>query len=335
MKSKNIFLTIAFALFLFGACSEEKIIDGPDVIGKAPLTLELSTSSSPITKSSNEREYQYATEEELTVNDCWVFIVKDGKIEKKKYFPNISNAYNDYKEEGGNRTYKKGYLIIFENLEYGDYDFYVIANPSFGNRSKYEGCASLIDLKNILEGSDKYASTFNSGNLLKMGHKSVRFTEENKNIEIPLTQLAAKVKVNLTIGGPSIDFKSMTSLISNIRTRTLIFDPMYDIKNIWSGGVYEITDVLSVKEIVFYTYGKPKDDMLKVKLEGVYNKDSKYSSNFQIEIPEKTTEGCIKNGYFYEVTASIKSIPVQGSLGVEIEQVRAFKDGEEIKFEFN
>ena len=34
MKTKNIFLTAISALFIFAACTEEKIIDAPGVSGK-------------------------------------------------------------------------------------------------------------------------------------------------------------------------------------------------------------------------------------------------------------------------------------------------------------
>ena len=75
MKSKNIFLTIAFALFLFGACTEEKIIDGQEVLPKGSITLKLA-SSTDMTKAADVKDgYQYATEEELTVGNCWVFVV--------------------------------------------------------------------------------------------------------------------------------------------------------------------------------------------------------------------------------------------------------------------
>ena len=41
MKTKNIFLTAISALFIFAACTEEKIIDEPGVSGKGDLVIEL------------------------------------------------------------------------------------------------------------------------------------------------------------------------------------------------------------------------------------------------------------------------------------------------------
>ncbi len=42
MKTKNIFLTAISALFIFAACTEEKIMDEPGVSGKGDLVIELS-----------------------------------------------------------------------------------------------------------------------------------------------------------------------------------------------------------------------------------------------------------------------------------------------------
>ena len=39
MKTKNIFLTAISALFIFAACTEEKIIDEPGVSGKGDLPI--------------------------------------------------------------------------------------------------------------------------------------------------------------------------------------------------------------------------------------------------------------------------------------------------------
>ena len=55
MKTKNIFLTAISALFIFAACTEEKIIDEPGVSGKGDLVIELSPSS-VITKAAATNE---------------------------------------------------------------------------------------------------------------------------------------------------------------------------------------------------------------------------------------------------------------------------------------
>ena len=87
MKTKNIFLTAISALFIFAACTEEKIIDEPGVSGKGDLVIELSPSS-VITKAAATNEgYVYATEEELNVEDCWIFVFG----ENEKYITEVSN----------------------------------------------------------------------------------------------------------------------------------------------------------------------------------------------------------------------------------------------------
>ena len=74
MITKYIFLTGISGLFFFGGCTEDKIIDEPGVSGKGDLVIELSPSS-VITKAAATNEgYVYATEEELNVEDCWIFV---------------------------------------------------------------------------------------------------------------------------------------------------------------------------------------------------------------------------------------------------------------------
>ena len=74
MKTKNIFLTAISALFIFAACTEEKIMDEPGVSGKGDLVIELSPSSVITKAAAEDKGYVYATEEELNVEDCWIFV---------------------------------------------------------------------------------------------------------------------------------------------------------------------------------------------------------------------------------------------------------------------
>lgn len=79
MKTKNIFLTAISALFIFAACTEEKIIDAPGVSGKGDLVIELSPSSVITKAAAEDKGYVYATEEELNVEDCWIFVFGEDK----------------------------------------------------------------------------------------------------------------------------------------------------------------------------------------------------------------------------------------------------------------
>lgn len=79
MKTKNIFLTAISALFIFAACTEEKIMDEPGVSGKGDLVIELSPSSVITKAAAEDKGYVYATEEELNVEDCWIFVFGEDK----------------------------------------------------------------------------------------------------------------------------------------------------------------------------------------------------------------------------------------------------------------
>lgn len=210
MKTKNIFLTAISALFIFAACSEEKIIDEPGVSGKGNLVIELSPSSVITKAAATDDGYVYATEQELNVNDCWIFVFdKDnGGYIKSQYFSKteLSAADNDYVDNpgpnGGSQTYKKGYKVTLKGLNYGEYDFWVVANPTESNAA-YESCQSLSALKGIIEGGDTYEEAFaaKADQLVKVGHKPATF-ESAATIQIPLTQLAARVELKVRVDIP-------------------------------------------------------------------------------------------------------------------------------------
>lgn len=253
MKSKNILITIMVAMFLFGACTEEKIIDGPETVGKGSITLELAPSSI-ITKAGDTNGYTYATEEELTVTSCWVYIVEGDNIVRKMYFSgeDITGTSGPYSDEinGKENTYTKGYQVIINNLDYGTYDFWVIANPSGGqNEAKYSNCATLEDLKKIIEGADTYADAFaSSSKLIKYGSKPVDFNADfvkaGNKIEVEMTQLAARVEVTVKVDlkwkpiGEYYEYKT-----DNVFKEALSQDEAYKLsdKTISSGGGSPIT----------------------------------------------------------------------------------------------
>ena len=200
MKTKNIFLTAISALFICAACTEEKIIDEPGVSGKGDLVIELSPSS-VITKAdpTTNSGYQYATEEELTVNNCWIFAVQDNTIKARQYFSSPTQTTGPYKDKDD--TYTKGYQVTLNGLNYGTYDFWVVANPTGGaDDSRYTTCVDLDDLKKIIEGSTTYNDAFpNPSQLIKVGNKESEFDRANNTIIVPLTQLAARVQLKIEI----------------------------------------------------------------------------------------------------------------------------------------
>lgn len=206
MKTKNIFLTAASALFMFAACSEEKIIDEPVVSAKGDLTIELAPSS-VITKAAATGDgYTYATEAELNVEDCWVFVFDEkGNKVTSSYFTgaDLISTDNIYTEtpgpNEGTETYKKGYSVTLKNLDHGTYDFWVVANPT----SDYTSCSTLSALQTIIEGGNTYKEAFTdrADKLVKVGHKEADF-QSSTPIKIPVTQLAARVELSVRMSLP-------------------------------------------------------------------------------------------------------------------------------------
>lgn len=209
MKTKNIFLTAVSALFIFAACSEEKIIDEPGISGKGDLVIELSPSSVITKAADTDAGYAYATEDELNVDDCWIFVFNGETPITSQYFSgaDLLATDNNYVDNpgpnGGSQTYKKGYKVTLKGLNHGTYDFWVVANPTESNTA-YGSCQSLSALKGIIEGGDTYKAAFadKADQLVKVGNKSAEFGSAATSIQIPLTQLAARVELKVRVDIP-------------------------------------------------------------------------------------------------------------------------------------
>ncbi|WFE86726.1 FimB/Mfa2 family fimbrial subunit [Parabacteroides chongii] len=328
MKSKNIFLTIAFSLLVFGACTEEEIIDAPDVQGKGDLVLELSSSSiqtDDITKAASKDESLAPIDNEKNVKDVYVFVFdQSGKIVGS---PN----YFNFGSTKANGTSSANKTVVIEALDFGRYDFWAVANPT---KDDYTNCKNLTSLQKIIEGVESYNEAFSADALVKVGSKTnVDFKGGANSVQIKMTQLSARVEVAFKLGLEGNAQLSVIPTVSNIRTQAWITDPM-KVDGCSENGKYQGSSLTLDKEgtqnIVFYTYGKTKDNHLNVSLAGNIGKDT-YSSSFNINVPDNITKGCIQNGHSYKVTAVIKSIPVTGKLDVEIE---SFEE-KSVDFSFN
>lgn len=257
MKMKRLFLAMLSAGLLLAGCTSEKIIDEPGLSGKGSLTLQL-TPSSVITKApATDKGYEYATEEELNVANCRVFVFDtNGKCIKNILYDNVTEATNpSYPDNinGFDVTYTKGYEVVIPDLDYGTYDFYVVANPA--NTTDYDNCTTIEGLKAIVEGGDTYDEAFTgrSDKLVKFGNKTAEFSPTSGSIQIPLTQLAARVELTVKVTLPK-------SFVSG----------EYDYGNVGENGILTLDDV---EKLIGY---KPKDqtltnDMLLPNVDGTYN----------------------------------------------------------------
>lgn len=208
MKSNNIFLAIAFFLLTFVACTEEKEIDGPGSLGKGDIMLNMASSIN-ITKAGNadeEHGYTYATDEELTIGNCWVFVVAGENIIKSTYFSKPQEISNETYEG----KYTKGYSVTISDLDYSKsgqkYVFGVIANPTEENYSIYEECTTLEQLKAVIEGEKNpetasYSNVFaDPTKLVKVGFSEpISFDRQTTTVQVGMTQLAARVSLTFDV----------------------------------------------------------------------------------------------------------------------------------------
>lgn len=175
----------------FSACTEEKLMEDPSV-STSQLQIVLS-SSAVITKSGADTKV-LATEEELSINNC-VLYIKDVTADKwfePQYVSNLSRNEADSEHQAYNATTVSG-LTNGHQLE-----VMVIANISESNKDAYLNCKDKTALEEIIEGTEEYA--FKSDHLLKYsGVISHTVSADKNSLLIPLDILAARIEFVINV----------------------------------------------------------------------------------------------------------------------------------------
>ncbi|RHJ86443.1 hypothetical protein [Parabacteroides sp. AM08-6] len=189
MKLRNLISSIAIALAIFSSCTDENIIEPTTSTAKVSIALQ----PSAIIMKAGDGTTQWATNEELSVNDCILAIFKgDDKV--------LVKYYGDLSEIGTSEVSTPLYRIEAGEIELDmntPYHVMVIGNPGANLVSSYESCTTKAAFKEIWEGKDTYA--FDPSNLLKFGELDATITEAaNPVITVPLTQVAARINLRVT-----------------------------------------------------------------------------------------------------------------------------------------
>lgn len=204
---KDIVLTGFLALLAFTACTEEKLID------ERPMetgTVSISFSTEGVeTKAINaDGTYQYATADELNINNVFVSIFK--KVDNEwKYLISKTGTLGDGSFVGtqSSGSFKLTGLTLPLNTEL---KVVAIVNPledkvaSYAEMDYATLCEESVSYTS-LEGTDYY--TFDPKTLIKVGEQEMKFTASNGVVsggqDVTLRQLAAKVQLNLVVDVPS------------------------------------------------------------------------------------------------------------------------------------
>ena len=205
---KNILLTGFLALLAFAACTEDKLID-EQPMETGTVSISFSTEGVETKAIDAGGNYEYATAEELNINEIFVSIFKKEGNEWK-YLTSKSGTLGDgsFVGEQSPGSFKLTGLTLPLNT---DLKVVAIANPLAGKAASYAEMdyntlsAEKVAYSATLGGEGYY--TFDPKTLIKVGEQDMRFTANNGAIsggeDVHLKQLAAKVQLSLAVEVPS------------------------------------------------------------------------------------------------------------------------------------
>lgn len=221
-KIKNILLTGILALMAFSSCNEESII-GELPMETGTVTISFSTeglsTKAPANVGNAVDGYKYTTADELNVNKCFVSIFKKNG-ESWEY---LTSRYGALGEDGFTGTQSSGKFTLSGLTLPINTDLKVVAivNPLDAKVASYKDM-SYADLSEEMVnygslGGDGYY-TFDPKSLIKVGEQDMRFEVSNGGITcvngsttVSLTQLAAKVQLDLKVDLPKLEGSETTS----------------------------------------------------------------------------------------------------------------------------
>ncbi|RKU67960.1 hypothetical protein DWW91_14170 [Parabacteroides sp. AF17-3] len=340
-------------LFIFVAsCSEESPIDEhPYETGT--FTLQFTMNDGVNTKATAEISganevpghadgYSYSTESELKVNNCFIAVFAKGDDDawSKKIYANLHTGIN---------TQSGSFTILGLTLPIKT-DLMVIAiancptdgsltssnNSDMVNWSYSDWKSASVLSKERFDTEHTYY-TFNPESLIKQGECEMRFNASGNLIDandqvkegvspvVPLSQLAAKVRLNLSVSdkmyfkmtdGIQKDESKYGVSISKIKLYSGIWEYKVGNSDSFFDAYYKKasgSSVQKVDDIVFYTYEQPHydDDKsgLTVQMTGQMSKtqDGAFSveNTYTLYINPAITKGLVRGNY-YEVTGTLK-----------------------------
>lgn len=333
-KLKDIVLTGFLALLAFTACTEETLIDEwPVETGMVSIPF---FAEGVETKAINAGgTYQYATADELNINNIFVSIFK--KVDNEwKYLTSKTGTLGDGSFVGtqSSGSFKLTGLTLPLNTEL---KVVAIANPLADKVASYAKmdyaalCKESVSYPSDLGGNGFY--TFNPKTLIKVGEENMTLSLTNGLVSggktVSLKQLAAKVELDLKVDLPNTEapvttgewaFNWVSFKIVNVNTASKLVipvNPLNDQLQLRSSDEVSINQSVTEVKIPFYTYERAKvtetdlNKALSVEILGTFTApkesiDYKYSIPINPEYKAGESTNGLIHGNYYRVTGTLK-----------------------------
>lgn len=303
MKLKNILLLgICLMAGMFSACTSEELIenggakDGMDT----SVSLVLATGD-PVTKAATG--YNYATEDEIKVSNCVVALFKmDGST--------VGDMIGDVKAytfETSNATYegKPAYSLTGIPAKTGTVRILVIANANNADYASFSTWSEFMGATIQKE--------FVENDLVKVNFIDKELVAPvTETIAVPLSQLSAKVKLNIKTSDPSWTYTVSKITVDKVNKKSdLILTDLNSEKVLEPLVLDGTTNAERFADQSFYTYENPLSEPVKITIEGTLTETNgvpetkKYSIELNKTIDNAKLAQGLCHGTLYNITGNI------------------------------
>lgn len=287
---------------MFSACTSEELIenggakDGMDT----SVSLVLATGD-PVTKAATG--YNYATEDEIKVSNCVVALFKmDGST--------VGDMIGDVKAytfETSNATYegKPAYSLTGIPAKTGTVRILVIANANNADYARFRTWSEFMGATIQKE--------FVENDLVKVNFIDKELVAPvTETIAVPLSQLSAKVKLNITTSDPSWTYTVSKITVDKVNKKSdLILTDLNSEKVLEPLVLDGTTNAERFADQSFYTYENPLSEPVKITIEGTLTETNgvpetkKYSIELNKTIDNAKLAQGLCHGTLYNITGNI------------------------------
>lgn len=287
---------------MFSACTSEELIenggakDGMDT----SVSLVLATGD-PVTKAAPG--YNYATEDEIKVSNCVVALFKmDGST--------VGDMIGDVKAytfEASNATYegKPAYSLNGIPAKTGTVRILVIANANNADYASFSTWSEFMGATIQKE--------FVENDLVKVNFIDKELVAPvTETIAVPLSQLSAKVKLNIKTSDPSWTYTVSKITVDKVNKKSdLILTDLNSEKVLEPLVLDGTTNTERFADQSFYTYENPLSEPVKITIEGTLTETNgvpetkKYSIELNKTIDNAKLAQGLCHGTLYNITGNI------------------------------
>lgn len=285
---------------MFSACTSEELIEngGTEEGKETSLSLVLTTGE-PATKAAEG--YQYATADEIKVSNCVVALFKMNGTTVGDMIGKVES----YSFDASNTTYNNKPAYSLNNIpaKTGNVRILVVANATNADYTNFTTWSQ------FMEASTEKALVEND--LVKVGWLDKELVAPvTGTIAVPLAQLSAKVKLDISTSNPSLWTYAISKItVEKINKKTdLILTSANSQESLEQLVLDNSNNAERFADLSFYTYENPLAESVKITIEGTLSDENGISETkkYSVELNKTVDNGRLAEGICHGTLYNIK-----------------------------